>query len=114
MASILQSNTGKDNVTDTLSRAFYESLQEFNENLLKLTGALDINALDFDIDCDYIKLRNNMIIDPDKYHQFRMHNNRIFIRLEPKSNELLSESPVWKLWIPKCLRNGIISSSSRT
>lgn len=68
---------------------------------------MDWQSEHFD-DAEYVELREKIVKDQDKFHSFKIHNNRIFIRVEPKVDEKLSESSIWKIWVPKKLTTEII------
>lgn len=103
----IEHKKGKDNaVPDALSRVYCESLQEFELSIIKL-DSIDFNSKCFD-DSEYVSLKNKIEQEPEKFSLFKIHNNRIFIRLEPRQNEQLSESSVWKVWVPEGLRRELL------
>lgn len=94
---------GTENVVpDALSRIHCETINELISNIPKL-AAIDLESQCFD-DEEYVNFRKNIVTDPEKFEIFKVHGDRIYIRLEPKVNDSLSDVSIWKLWIPKPMR----------
>ena len=98
---------GKDNiVADTLSRIYCDSLDEIMcDEKLHDMQLFNVNDL---IDEEYTTLRTRIKDYPEKFLNFCVSNDKIFIRLEPKHNRELTDIPVWKMWVPVSSRQVVI------
>lgn len=95
---------GSENVVpDTFSRIHCDSLQIFRAETTKIISSIDLNSSYFS-DEEYVSLRNEIINNPQCLPTFKIHNDRIYIRLDLKPNNIISDQSMWKLWIPSTLR----------
>lgn len=78
-------------MTDTLSRIYCESVDKFAECVDKI-----VNALSLESECfrepSYALFHDKILAALLNYPLLKIHDNKIFIRMEPKMNEELSES----------------------
>lgn len=97
-------------VPDALSRIYCDSLEEFEESLsdMNVVSTIRFESLNFENDPDYVEFRTKIELNASQYPIFRIRDGRVFIRREPRMNENLSDSTVWKLWIPKSMSEFVI------
>jgi len=99
---------GVDNVVpDALSRVECETVEEILEFVPVIIDAVDLNNSAFN-SSEYVNLRQQIETSPEKFPILRIHENRIYIRLEPKLMDKLSDLSIYKLWIPVELRKSLI------
>lgn len=101
---------GADNVVpDTLSRIYCDTIDEFESCYeISAMNSYDFSSVHFEED-EYKAFRAKIESNPDDYPLQRVKDGRIFIRLEPKMFEPLSDMSIWKLWVPKGLVNELIA-----
>lgn len=107
----IQHVKGVENVVpDALSRVYTETLDEMLHYFPLIVNVVDLEHDAFN-DVDYVNFRTKIESDPAKFWAFRVHENRIYIRLDPKPNDLLSDLSIYKLWVPQPLREMIMSEN---
>lgn len=100
--------SGAQNVVpDTLSRIHCDSMNEFLENLPTSLCVINLDSDQFE-DLEYVSFRNKIMENPEKFPTIRIHENKIYIRVEPKLSHSISETPLFKLWVPKSLVETLI------
>lgn len=105
---IIKHQKGSENVVpDALSRTQCDSINELLHCIPLFVETVDLNSTEFS-DTEYVKIVKNVEVDPQKYLNLKVHENRLYIRLEPKQGDVLSDLSIWKLWIPKPLTNKLM------
>lgn len=89
-------------VPDALSRIFCDSLSAFLSDLSMHFDHIDPNSNE-NTDSEYQNLKTKIFKNPDQFPNLRIHNDRIYIHIDPKISDSLSDLPSWKLWLPKPL-----------
>lgn len=97
----IQHQRGSQNVVpDTLSRIY-------SETLTPQVGEIDINSVAFN-EAEYVKFRETIRVAPQNYPAFQIASDRIYIKVGAKISSTISDTPLWKLWIPQTMTEGII------
>lgn len=74
-------------------------MEEFLTESQKIISSIDLESPYFE-DEDYVALRKKIVESPKNFQSFKIHNDRIYIWLNPKSKDSLSDLSVRKIWIP--------------
>lgn len=105
---IIKHQKGSENVVpDALSRVQCDSVVEFLECVPQLAEIVDFPLADFE-DNDYISIIKKVEENPINYPNLKTREGRLYIRLEPKMNDVLADSSIWKLWVPKPLTSRLL------
>lgn len=94
-------------VPDTLSRVDCDSIEELVANIPLIVGQIDLDSNEFQ-EVEYQQLLKRIQKCPENFPNLKVQNNRVYIRLDLKDHQLMSEIPVWKLWLPKSLVEKIL------
>lgn len=99
---------GKENVVpDALSRIPDNDNEIYS---VELVGPeVDLDSVHF-LDHEYVTLRNNVLKDQASFPDIKVIDNFIYIRTKHASGGEEDQN-LWKLWIPKPLRNEILKRS---
>jgi hypothetical protein len=104
----IQHVRGSENVVaDALSRVNCDSIAELSTDAQTLSRQLNLEDPAFDNET-YVTFRDAISQNPNDYPNLRVLNNRIYIRLDPRPRESLTDLPAWKLWLPEQLRSQIL------
>lgn len=96
---------GKDHVVpDALSRIPCEEIS----SIALAEPEIDLNSPCFD-DQDYMELKSKISENGSKYPDLRIVDKFVYIRTEHYSGDPQQEEGAWKLWIPKNLRQTLLS-----
>lgn len=97
-------------VPDALSRAFDDVTEEFSNSLELQVDSIDLASHYFE-DEDYVALKNKIESDPTLYSEFKVKDDKIFIRLVPKHKEPICDVPIYKLWVPRNLVDTLLKEA---
>lgn len=95
-------------VADALSRVFCDSIEELHEDIKIIPKSTIYNHPSFTNDPDYQQLKSMIIEKPEKFPSCKIEDDHLFIRIDPKRNIPLTDTPCWKMWIPKTLTDIIL------
>lgn len=104
----IEHEKGSQNVVaDALSRIQCDTVAEFTSCLPLLVNSITLDGVEFEEE-EYSKLREKIASHGEDYPAFRIHQSRIYIRLEPKVHENLIDMSTYKLWVPKGMRDQLL------
>lgn len=93
---------GTDNIVpDALSRIYCDSLIELDAST-KLVDSIDMTSKCF-LDSEYVELLDKIKNSSVDFPNLAVKDDKIYIRIEPKSHVSLVDIPIWKLWVPASL-----------
>lgn len=92
-------------VPDALSRVFVEGIELSDSN-----KPIDMNHPSFD-SAEYVALKERIVSNQARLPDLQIRDRQVYIRTQPRSENLTAETSCWKLWVPKSLADNLISNA---